>query len=308
MQTKFLIGLLCFTMISISIHAQTLDDARQNLQQKRYVAAVDICNQLLVDSPNDPDIFSVRSLLYTAMGRYDQATQDADKALLLNNTSGQAYYAKAEVLYGLKDYNRALQEYNAAIASNAQMPEAYAGKARTYMGLQNYKEAMKVTEDALKNFPNDVELHFTHGLLNNQRGKPKLAVADYDKVLSINPKWNTFQVYLNRGIANEAYLDHELAIQDFSKAIALDPNSSSAYMARGNVHYVMARYEEAVTDFKRAEILSPDNSVITYNIGMAYYKNEDKASACKYFQKSCSQGNSNACKMVVLNCSDRKIN
>ena len=310
MKKIFITCILLMTGVSFSVTAQTtLINALNLLQQKNFIPALEVCNTLLAESPTDPSVLGVRSQIYTAMGRHDQAMQDADKAYSIDNTSYRARYAKADALYyGQKNYAQALQQYEAAIKSDAQMTEAYAGKARALMGLQNHKEAMKVIEDALRIFQNDAELYYVRGLLNFQRGKPLLAVEDYDKALSINANWNTCQVFLNRGIANDALQKSELAIQDFTRAIVADPNHVGGYTARGNILYNVTRYQEAVEDFKKAEILSPDNAVIPYNIGMAYYKINERNTACKYFQKSCSQGNNNACKMVVLNCSDRKNN
>ena len=308
MKKALTIGILLMMSVAFHLEAQTtLTNALQLLQQKNYVPALEICNALLAESANDPSALGVRSQIYTAMGRYDQALLDADKALSINTSSDRARFAKAEVLfYGKKDYHQALQQYDAAIRSNGQMTEAYAGKARAYMGLQNQKEALKVIEDALWMFQNDPELNYLRGLLNFQRGKHLLAIEDYDNVLSIHANWNTFQVFLNRGLANEALLKSDEAIQDFTKAITADPNQAGGYIARGNVLYSIAKYREAVEDFKKAEILNPDNAVITYNIGMAYHKDGEKASSCRYFQKSCSQGNNDACKMMIMNCSDRK--
>ncbi len=306
---KKILVIISLILMGVTAKAQTtLINALQLLQQKNYIPALDICNTLLAETANDPSVLGVRSQVYTGMGKYDLAAQDADKAISIDNASDRARFAKAEVLFAQKDYSQALQQYDAAIKANAQMTEAYAGKARVLMSLQNYKDAMKVTEDALKTFPNDAELYFMRGLLNYQRGKLKYAVEDYDKALSINANWNSYQVFLNRGLANDALLKPDLAMQDYTRAIMADPNNPGGYVARGNMQYNLAKYQEAADDFKKAEVLSPDNSVITYNIGMAYYRGDDKASACRYFQKSCSQGNSNACKMVVLNCSDRKIN
>ena len=308
MKKALTIGILLMMSVVFHLEAQTtLTDALQLLQQKNFVPALEICNALLAESANDPSALGVRSQIYTAMGRYDQAMQDADKALSINTSSDRACFAKAEVLfYGKKDYSQALQQYDAAIKSNGQMIEAYAGKARALMGLQNHKEALKVVEDVLRIFQNDPELNYIRGLLNHQRGRPSLAVDDYDKVISINANWNTFQVYFNRGLANEALQKSDLAILDFTSAITADPNQVGGYFARGNILYSIAKYKEAVEDFRKAEILSPDNSVITYNVGMSYHKDENKASACRYFQKSCSQGNNDACKMVLVNCSERR--
>jgi len=308
MKKIFIIGIMLLTGMMFRTEAQTtLVNALQLLQQRNYVAAMDICNALLAESANDPSVLGVRSQIHTAMGKYDLAMQDADRALSIDNNSDRARYAKAELLFQQKDFRQALQQYDAAIKSNAQMTEAYAGKARALMGLQNFKDAMKVIEDAIKtSFRNDAELYYTRGLLNFQRGNHKLAIDDYDMALSINANWNTYQIFLNRGLANDASSKPDLAVQDFSKAIIADPNNAGGYLARGNVLYSLSRFSDAVEDYLKAEVLNPDNNVITYNIGMSYQRNNDKASACRYFQKSCTQGNNNACRSVVLNCSDRR--
>ena len=303
---KIIIGIILIMGMIFRMEAQsTLANALQLLQQKNFLPALDICNVLIAESAGNSSAWGVRSQIYTAMGKYDLAMQDADRALSLDNTSERAHFAKAEALfYGQKNYKQALQRYETAIKLNVQMMEAHAGKARANMGLQNYKEAMKVIEQAIKiSFRNDPELHYIRGLLNYQRGNPKLAVDDYDKSLSIDANWNAYQVFLNRGLANDALAKPDLAVQDFTRAIIADPNNVGGYVARGNILYNLAKYREAVDDFMKAEVLNPDNSVITYNIGMSCYKGDDKTSACRYFQKSCTLGNSNACRMVVVNCS-----
>ena len=309
MKNKFIIAILLIADINFNVQAQNvLTNALQLLEQKNYLSALDICNSILTESANDVAALSVRSQISTATGKYDLAMQDADKALSFDKNSERANFAKAEVLfYGHKDYKQALLYYEAAIKINSQMIEAQAGKARALMGLQNYKDAIKVIEDAIKTaFQNDPELHYIRGQLNYQRGNYKQAVEDYDKSQLINANWNTYQLFLNRGIANDALSKPDLAVEDFTKAITADPNNAGGYLARGNILYNLAKYKESVDDFLKAETLNPDNSVISYNIGMSYYRGDDKASACKYFQKSCTQGNNNACKMVLMNCSDRK--
>lgn len=304
---KFIIASVL--LISIGFHGQSQDlsEAIQYLKNRNYAAAVEICNQALADNTNNADALAIRSMVYSRTSRYDQALKDANSAVDANSSSEKAHYAKGEALYGLKDYNNALAEYDMAIKANSNYPESYSGKARTYMALQNYKDALTVVENALKTFPEDVELNYTHGLLNTQRGKPRLAIDDYNKTLALDPQWNLSQVYFNRGLAYEALLDYVPAIEDLTKAITIDPNNAGAYIARGNMQYTTGKYNEALADYAKAEVFNPDNAILTYNIAMTYYKNENKSAACKYFQKSCSLGNNNACKMAVLNCSDRTV-
>ena len=309
MKKIFVIVSLILAGVAAVAAQTTLTNALQYLQQKNFLAALEACNALLAESANDASALSVRSLTYTAMGNFDLAMQDADKALAADVNSDRANFAKGEVLlHGQRDFRQAQQFYDAAIKSNAQMNEAYAGKARALMGMQNSRDAMRVIEDAIRTSPSrDAELFYIRGLLNFQRGNHRQAVEDYDMSLSINATWNAYQVFLNRGFANDAQSRPEIALQDFSKAIIADPNSAGGYMARGNLRYNLSQFSEAVDDFMKAEVFNPDNSVISYNIGMAHHRNNDRTSACRFFQKSCSQGNSNACRMVALNCSDRNV-
>jgi len=311
MKKIFIIGVMLLSGVIFRAEAQTtLVNALQLLQQRNFVAAMDVCNALLVETPNDPSVLGVRSQIHIAMGNFDLALQDADKALSIDNNSDRALFAKGEVFFhAQKDFRQALQQYDAAIKANAQMTEAHAGKARALMSMQNNRDAMRVIEDAIKaSFRNEAELFYIRGLLNFQRGNHKQAIEDYDMALSVNASWNVFQIFLNRGLANDAQSKPDLAIQDFSKSIIADPNNAGGYLARGNVLYSLSRFSEAVDDFLKAEVLNPDNNVIPYNIGMAYQRNNDRASACRYFQKSCTQGNANACRSVVLNCTDRRTN
>ena len=57
------------------------------------------------------------------------------------------------------------------------------------------------------------------------------AIQDYDKAIEINPKYA--EAYFNRGSAYLEQGDPIVAIQDYDMAIALDPKFAAAYVNRG---------------------------------------------------------------------------
>jgi Tfp pilus assembly protein PilF len=61
----------------------------------------------------------------------------------------------------------------------------------------------------------------------------------------------------------------------------------------------------AVEDYKKAIECNPDNAALYFNMGMAFFKQNDKRNACERFHKACSMGNNNACKMIILECSGK---
>lgn len=62
----------------------------------------------------------------------------------------------------------------------------------------------------------------------------------------------------------------DLAIAQYTKAIALDPGYAKAYNGRGNVYYELGRYEDELADYLKASELSPADPDHAYNLGTAY--------------------------------------
>jgi tetratricopeptide (TPR) repeat protein len=64
----------------------------------------------------------------------------------------------------------------------------------------------------------------------------------------------------------------------------------------------MKLYNLAVEDFLKSLQINPKNEVAYYNLGMAYYRLDQKEDACKSFNEACSLKYKNACKMLVMEC------
>ena len=56
----------------------------------------------------------------------------------------------------------------------------------------------------------------------------------------------------DRGISYQACMEYELALSEYSKAIALNPRLPEAYNSRGNVYRNSGLYDTAMNDFNKA--------------------------------------------------------
>ena len=56
------------------------------------------------------------------------------------------------------------------------------------------------------------------------------AIEDYNKALDLDPNYT--EAYYNRGLAKDELQDYEGAIEDYNKALDLDPNDTYAYNNR----------------------------------------------------------------------------
>ena len=73
-----------------------------------------------------------------------------------------------------------------------------------------------------------------------------------------------------KGLEYDRNGQHEAAAQEFTKAIAWDPEHPAPRNARGIAYMNLGRYDEAIADFDEAVRLDPDYFLGYYNRGRLY--------------------------------------
>ncbi len=86
----------------------------------------------------------------------------------------------------------------------------------------------------------------------------------------------------NNGI-NYLLVDKEMAIQQFSKAIALDSSFSAAYFYRGIAEFKSGHYEPAIADFNKVAELDTTLKIIHMYQGFAYRQLGDSEKSLQAF-------------------------
>ncbi|MCZ7380032.1 MAG: tetratricopeptide repeat protein [Candidatus Methanoperedens sp.] len=97
--------------------------------------------------------------------------------------------------------------------------------------LPNSKELIKSLEK-IKNLT--AEGHFIKGYAYYSARKFDKAIEDYNKAIELNPK--LAEAYNNRGVVYIYIKEFDKAIKDYNKAIELDPKYAEAYNNRGAVY------------------------------------------------------------------------
>ena len=93
------------------------------------------------------------------------------------------------------------------------------------------------------------------GLRHLRDGAYRQAIADFSEALALDPDNST--AYSNRGLAYVHELDYARAISDFDAALALDPDLFECLVNRGLAHDSRADYALALADFDNALRLEP---------------------------------------------------
>ena len=90
--------------------------------------------------------------------------------------------------------------------------------------------------------------HYNRAIQFRKIGQYDRAVEDYDRALALQP--DDAGTYDNRGIAYVLMGDYERGLQDFDKAIELQPREVSAYFNRALTHERMGHLEKAFADIQ----------------------------------------------------------
>jgi TonB family protein len=99
---------------------------------------------------------------------------------------------------------------------------------------------------------------------NNFKGEFVLAVNDYNKAIELNPQDNL--AYLNRARTFSNQKNYDAAIADYNKAVELNPKESMAYFNRGDVYEKKGNIQQAISDYQKASELDDSNETAQNNL------------------------------------------
>lgn len=76
------------------------------------------------------------------------------------------------------------------------------------------------------------------------------------------------KVYLDQGVAYFKKDQYELAIENFSKVIVIEPNNARAYFERGYVYTKKGQHDKAIEDYNKAISIDPNKAIIYTIVAM----------------------------------------
>ena len=140
--------------------------------------------------------------------------------------------------------------------------------------LGNYLQAIRLYNEATK-----YDSRFIPAYLGKARalaGKKdyELAYEEITKAIGIDP--NNSEIYITRGDISDGKGNIGIALDDYDKAVSVDPENVTAYIKRGKANVKMTFMDKALEDFNKALKLAPEN-------GKAYIARGEYYKSCKEY-------------------------
>ncbi|XP_018419983.1 PREDICTED: tetratricopeptide repeat protein 6 [Nanorana parkeri] len=138
-----------------------------------------------------------------------------------------------------------------------------------YMEQFKFLQALEALTSAVKARSGYCDAYYQRGLCRMHLQQAN-CVQDFNRALEINP--THFQAYLCRAAFYGFRKRYSKAIMNCNAAIKVQPHSVRVYLYRGALKYYIKAYKLAILDLTKAAELDPCCSLVYYNRGVCYHQ------------------------------------
>jgi tetratricopeptide (TPR) repeat protein len=230
---------------------------------------------------NEPRFFAYRASLLLAVGRYDEASRDLERALTLRPNYSDALALQTIIAVVQNDKERALNTGKQAVTADPKSAAALI--ASSYAQQANFD-----LNGALNTLQQAVQLEPQNALAWARLAELQLSVSRLDEALeaaqravSIDPNLSRTQTIL--GFAYLIRVDTAAAKRSFERAIELDQADGLPRLGLGLAKIRDGDLSEGRMELDIAVSLDPDNSLFRSYLGKGYYEEKrDRQAAVQY--------------------------
>jgi predicted O-linked N-acetylglucosamine transferase (SPINDLY family) len=189
-----------------------------------------IYQQILRESPQNPDALNLLGVVSSQLGKYDASIELITKAILIKPTSSPYHNNLANV---------------------------YRIKKRLDDAISAYQQALKLDK-------NNVCAQNGLGVVLYEQNRLPAAILRYRRALEINPRY--VDAYDNLGQAFHKLGDFKEATKNFRRALEIDPHFSQSYSNLALSLGAIGEVEESIKSFVLALEMNPHDKYAVINL------------------------------------------
>ncbi|MFI5455364.1 MAG: tetratricopeptide repeat protein [Isosphaerales bacterium] len=266
------------------------DQAHANLGlafagQKRWDAAIEQLNIAIGLAPEQAVLHRNRALIHLSRQDHGAALRDFGEAIHLapgpSRTLASDHAYRGRILHRQKRWKEALAAFEAALELQPDDREVERLRAETLIALGRGTDAIQAFNRYLDSSNTDPNALRQRGFERARMSDAAGALADFTRALALDPNSPATRARRGWGYLNDA---SELALRDFEEAIKLDPKNGDLHNGRGLARVLLGDDKGAVADVEEALRLGiPGNELrarlaLYYNAACVYAQAAAKAS------------------------------
>lgn len=241
------------------IEPKLLEQVSEFYQQKDWLSAEKLCQEILEKTPNSVDILHLLGVIRYRQGDTENARNLLKKVLEINPNYTDAYNSLAIILKQQGNYSEALENYQKAIRLNPHFSEAYYNLALCLKALEKPTEAIYYYQEALRLNPHYPEVHYSLAMALTETNQTQLAILHYQQAIHQNPQ--DYRSYLNLSTLLAQQNRFTEGLSYCQQALQLNPHSPETYHNIGLMYHQQGLYDSALSYYQKAIEIKPDYGI-----------------------------------------------
>jgi tetratricopeptide (TPR) repeat protein len=236
------------------------------------------------DTLGEPRFFAYRASLLLAVGRFDEASRDIERALTLDPNYSDAFALQAVIAVAQNEKDKANDLARRAVTADPNSAAALIALSYTQQAHFDLEGALSSLQRAVQMSPDNAlawarlaEMWLSFGELGDALEAAKKAVA-------LDPNLSRTQMVL--GFAFLTRVDTAEAKKAFTRAIELDQSDALARLGLGLAIIRDGDLEDGRREIEIAVSLDPDNALIRSYLGKGYYEEKRDKQAGEQYEMS----------------------
>ncbi len=180
-------------------------------------------------------------------GEPQRAIEQLTKAIELDPVLLDAYLHRGIAYYEIGDIEHVLSDLDLVILHAPDTPAAYYWRSRAYLEMGKTDLALEDIDEAIELDPDEPADPLLRGVVHLRREEYDAAVEDATRAVQLGFEEDG---YRNRAIAFAKMGNKQAAIEDWTRVVALNPDSAIAYCQRGMLWEKTGQMERAISDLK----------------------------------------------------------
>ncbi len=237
-------------------------------------------------NPDDASAWNRKGVLLATMESFGNALRSFDRAIRLNPDLTEAYVNRGRVLLALgpDKAHEALKSIDHALRIEPENGMALFDKASALRALGRTNEEMACYKTLVKVNPKEWRIWMRMGDITLEAGQFGSAVDNYDKALQLDP--NLVPALIHRAIALSMMEKWKEATKSVQAATKLAPDDIETWKILGDVNLRAGKYKSAVKALKKAAQIDPHDASIENTLGMVSYRSGNTRDAITHFKRA----------------------
>lgn len=255
------------------------------IEQKKYPSAIAKLQDILKQVPESDKIQFYLAAIYEETEQKDKAVEYFAKISPQSSFYGESVVHATYILKSGKKTDEALKMAEKAYGARKDLPQMYAVYASLLDEKKDFKKASEVLKAGIEKFPDQVQLRFFMGTIQDRMGNKEQVVTHMKQVVEMDPNHVQGLNYLAFTYA-ESGRNLEDAEKLVRRALEIEPHDGYILDTLGWILYKRGRMEESIKVLETAYKSQPNESVIAEHLGDAYSRNQFIEKAKLMYQKA----------------------